>query len=80
MNEKIKRLLELALELNEKTEDSYFFSYSGHTNTVDLYIYKGGWDEEKDQEYLLFCHSFELDDDEVVDGAIDVLEARVKEA
>ncbi len=48
MEELLQKVITKVYQLNRKMEHDFFFDFSGHTNTIDVYYYKGGWDKEKE--------------------------------
>ena len=69
---KLIRLFSLILTLNETTDSDYFISFAGHCEVVDVYVYRGGWSDDEDPEYLMFCEyadeeGFEAKLDEVIE-------------
>lgn len=47
MEELLQKVITKVYQLNQKTEHDIFFSFSGHTNTFDIFYYKNGWAENK---------------------------------
>ena len=58
----VERIAYLALMMNQKHQNTVFFSFSGHVNWFSISIYLDGWKEgiRPDFEEQI---SFELDDD-----------------
>ena len=51
VKEKILKIMELGLEANRKIKKSFFMSYFGHTNSINIEIYRTGWSENKKADY-----------------------------
>lgn len=51
IKEKVLKIMELGLEVNEKIKNSFFMSYFGHTNGISVEIYRTGWSENKKADY-----------------------------
>ena len=49
--EKVLKIMELGLEVNEKINKSFFMSYFGHANGISVDIYRAGWSENKKSDY-----------------------------
>ncbi len=79
INKKIIKLFKLILTLNKKTEDDYFLDFAGHCNSVSVHVYRGGWSEDKDPEYLMFCEFAEHEGfEEGLDEVIKTLEEEAR--
>lgn len=44
----INKIILMALLVNETTNHTVFFRYSGHIDTFQLDVYEGGWARDKD--------------------------------
>ncbi len=51
MKEKVLKIMELGLEVNEKINKSFFMSYFGHANGISVEIYRTGWSENRKADY-----------------------------
>lgn len=51
--DKMIELLELVVIANAVTGNDYMYSYSGHTNYLEVRYYKGGFEDDKEFEYIL---------------------------
>ena len=72
---KLTRLFNLVLTLNQTTDSDYFISFAGHCEVVDVYVYRGGWSEVEDPEYIMFCEYADGEGfEEKLDEAIKTLE------
>nr|DAI08900.1 MAG TPA: hypothetical protein [Caudoviricetes sp.] len=49
--EKVLKIMELGLEVNKKIKNSFFMSYFGHTNSINIEIYYCGWEVLKSAVY-----------------------------
>lgn len=58
----VERIAYLALMMNQKHQNTVFFSFSGHVNWFSISIYLDGWKEEIRPDFEEQI-SFELDDD-----------------
>ncbi|MBI9112218.1 hypothetical protein [Maridesulfovibrio ferrireducens] len=43
MNDRITKLLGMCLKIDNTTDHSVSFEYSGHCKCVEVYLYVGGW-------------------------------------
>lgn len=50
MIDKILKLVEKVMEVNENTEHDVFFGIAPHVKWCDIRIYEGGWTEEPTNE------------------------------
>ena len=53
MEELLQKVITKVYQLNRKMEHDFFFDFSGHTNTIDIYYYKGGWSEKKELIHIM---------------------------
>ena len=51
MKEKVLKIMELGLEVNEKINKSFFMSYFGHANGISVEIYRTGFYENIKADY-----------------------------
>ena len=58
----VERIAYLALMMNQKHQNTVFFSFSGHVNWFSISIYLDGWKEGIRPDFEAQI-SFELDDD-----------------
>lgn len=71
----LQDVLECAIYTSQNYKSDIFFSYSAHTNSVDLYAYFNGWSRCVDSQY--FCHQGYLDN--LSDNDIDKLATKMIE-
>lgn len=48
----LQKLLELCMEINEKTEHNTFLDYAGHVDTFQVRIYENGYSPINEAKYL----------------------------
>lgn len=53
MEELIKEIMSKAYQISTKTKADVFVSYSGHVNSVCVYLYKNGWRESLEWDFRL---------------------------
>ena len=54
--EKLLKIMELALIKNEKTKNTVFVDFSGHTNGLRIQIYENGWKAYEKPNYNEVCY------------------------
>lgn len=65
MDRTITELMELMLELGEKTNHDIMFDYLGHVDGIDIRFFRGGWKPgEKLIDKSTESYRFYLDDDD----------------
>lgn len=47
----IVKIVEKALQINNKQKNTIFVRYSGHVEALDIEIYKKGWAEDRKADY-----------------------------
>lgn len=64
MLNQMKRVLELCVKISTKTKADCFFSYSPHCNVYCVNLYRAGWTEDGEAEWLdmgTVCEAEKLD-------------------
>ena len=50
IKEKVLKIMELGLEISDKTNNKVFVRYYGNTDGLDIDIYYNGWTREKEAD------------------------------
>ena len=76
IKEKVLKIMELGLEISNKTNNKVFVRYYGHTDALDIDIYYNGWTREKEADLKenLFLDFEEKEVSESLDRVIKKLE------
>lgn len=53
MEELIQKIILKAYEISTKSKTDVFVDYSGHVNTICIYYYKNGWQEDDEWDFRL---------------------------
>lgn len=59
----IVEIMRLALKVNRETKHTVFVEFHGHVNSVGVQIHYGGWEADKDSDYLQCFYLDELSPD-----------------
>jgi hypothetical protein len=44
-------IMQLGIEISKNTTTDVFVNYSGHVDLLEVYLYKDGWEEDKERYY-----------------------------
>ena len=75
VKEKVLKIIELALIKNEKTKNTVFVDFYGHTNELQVQIHENGWKAYEKPNYNEVCY-FEHNN---ANEKLDELIKRIKE-
>lgn len=50
INKKLGRIAYLCAKINTEAKDAAFFNYFGHVNSIEVKIYRGGWDPARNPD------------------------------
>lgn len=50
--ERLHGVLALCMEISDNTKADAFFSYAPHVDTYTVYVYRGGWTDGAEPEWL----------------------------
>lgn len=56
VKEKVLKIIELALIKNEKTKNTVFVDFYGHTNELQVQIHENGWKAYEKPNYNEVCY------------------------
>ena len=56
VKEKVLKIMELALIKNEKTKNTVFVDFYGHTNELQVQIHENGWKAYEKPNYDEICY------------------------
>lgn len=51
MNDLILEIMKVTLEKNRRDKNTIFINFSGHCDLLRVYVYKNGWERERDRDY-----------------------------
>ena len=51
MNELVLEIMKITLEKNKEHKNTIFIDYSGHTDAIQVRVYRNGWNADDDPDY-----------------------------
>lgn len=63
MNELVLEIMKIALEKNKEHKNTIFVDYCGHTDQIQVRVYRNGWNADDDPDYNAIAYLSGIYDD-----------------
>ncbi len=63
MNELVLEIMKIALEKNKEHKNTIFVDYHGHTDQIQVRVYRNGWNADDDPDYNAIAYLSGIYDD-----------------